>query len=73
MGDCANLPTGKTAAAIFSQTPVLIQNLLKEMGVKQTQSLYEGYGSCPIFVGDKKLMLIEFKYNGVAAESILSD
>lgn len=35
MGDCANLPTGKTSAAIFSQTPVLIQNLLKEMGVKK--------------------------------------
>ena len=73
MGDCANLPTAKTAAAIFSYTPVLIQNLLTEMGAKETQSHYEGYGSCPMFVGDKKLMLIEFKYNGVAAESVLSD
>ena len=35
MGDAANLPTGKTAAAIFSQTPVLIKNLLKEMGEKR--------------------------------------
>jgi eukaryotic sulfide quinone oxidoreductase len=23
---------------------------------------YEGYSSCPLFVGDKKLMLMEFKY-----------
>jgi len=28
-------------------------------------STYEGYASCPLFVGDGKLMLAEFKYGGV--------
>ena len=31
-GDVANLPTSKTAAAIYSQTPVLVQNILTELG-----------------------------------------
>lgn len=26
---------------------------------------YEGYASCPLFVGNGKLMLAEFKYGGV--------
>ena len=25
---------------------------------------YDGYSSCPIYVGDKKLMLVEFNYEG---------
>lgn len=27
LGDVCNLPTAKTAAAIFSQTPVLVHNI----------------------------------------------
>ena len=30
---------------------------------------YDGYSSCPVFVGDNKLMLIEFKYNNVPSET----
>ena len=26
------------------------------------QASYDGYASCPVFVGDNKLMLCEFKY-----------
>jgi len=66
----ANLPTSKTAAAIFSQTPVLIHNLLNEMGVKKKTSEYDGYSACPIFVGDQKLMLAEFVYGGNPSESL---
>jgi len=29
---------------------------------KETPGVYEGYTSCPIYVGDNKLMLAEFKY-----------
>mmetsp|Transcript_22297 Transcript_22297/g.21512 ORF Transcript_22297/g.21512 Transcript_22297/m.21512 type:complete len:157 (-) Transcript_22297:295-765(-) len=31
IGDCANLPTAKTAAGVFSQAPVLVHNLLRCM------------------------------------------
>ena len=64
IGDCANLPTAKTAAGVFSQAPVLVHNLLQVMGSDkgETNASYDGYGSCPLFVGDSKLMMIEFKY-----------
>lgn len=73
LGDVCNLPTAKTAAAIFSQTPVVVNNLLVEMGQKQRIGTYNGYSSCPLFVGDSKLMMIEFKYGGVADETFFSD
>ena len=73
LGDAANLPTSKTAAAVFSQTPVLIHNLLKQMGMKKTTAAYDGYTSCPLFVGDNKLMLMEFKYGGVRQESFFAN
>ena len=62
IGDAANLPTGKTAAAVFTQAPVLVNNILKELGETTATATYDGYAACPVFVGDSKLMLCEFKY-----------
>lgn len=56
IGDCNNLPNAKTAAAVFSQAPVLVANI-KE---KSNKHKYTGYSACPIFLGDKRLMLAEF-------------
>lgn len=36
-------------------------------------SKYEGYASCPLFVGDGKLMLAEFKYDGVVDETFFNN
>jgi sulfide:quinone oxidoreductase len=69
LGDCANLPTAKTAAAAFSQVPVVVQNILRQMEKKNLNGHYDGYSSCPVFVGDKKLMCIEFKYDNQPAET----
>ena len=63
LGDCAAAPTAKTAAAVFSQAPVVVNNLIKFADNKVSNAKYEGYSSCPLFVGDNKLMLMEFKYN----------
>ena len=30
---------------------------------------YNGYGSCPLFVGGNKLMLAEFIYGGVPSDT----
>ncbi len=57
IGDCNNLPNAKTAAAIFSQAPVLVANLKSN----SSKYKYEGYSACPLFIGDRKLMLAEFK------------
>lgn len=34
---------------------------------------YTGYASCPLFVGKLKLMLAEFKYDGVIDETFYKD
>jgi sulfide:quinone oxidoreductase len=69
LGDCTNLPTSKTFAAAMSQSIVLKHNLEKVLEGKETNAKYTGYTSCPIFVGQKKLMLCEFKYGGEVDES----
>jgi hypothetical protein len=53
---------------------VLVNNLyhiLSGQG-KIPTDVYDGYTSCPLFVGDKKLILAEFKYDGVPAETFYS-
>jgi len=37
------------------------------------QAYYDGYAACPIFVGDNKLMMCEFKYGRVTDTSIYAD
>ena len=72
-GDVCNLPTPKTAAAIFSQTPVLVHNILAQLTGEGPQASYDGYAACPIYTGDNKLMMCEFKYGRVTATSIYAD
>jgi len=71
IGDCSSLPTSKTAAAIMSEAPVLIHNLLKVWREGETSGFqkYQGYTSCPLFVGNGKVLLAEFKYNGELDET----
>ncbi len=53
--------------------PVVVNNLLVEMGKAPRQGNYNGYSSCPLLVGDNKLMMIEFKYGSVSDETFLVD
>ena len=73
LGDVANLPTSKTAAAIFSQTPVVVNNILKEFGLSEQTATYDGYAACPVFVGNQELMLCEFKYGRATSTSWSAD
>lgn len=61
-GDASSLPTSKTAAAITSQAPVLVGNLLRAMDGKELEPSYDGYTSCPLLTEYGKVMLCEFKY-----------
>ncbi|XP_049783265.1 sulfide:quinone oxidoreductase, mitochondrial isoform X2 [Schistocerca cancellata] len=64
IGDCANLPTSKTAAAIAAQTGVLYKNLKQVMeGNKSKLAEYDGYTSCPLVTGQRKCILAEFDYD----------
>lgn len=74
LGDNAGLPTSKTAAALMSQSIVLMKNLMRFYNCHETpREVYNGYTSCPIFVGGSKLMLCEFKYNAALDETFFKN
>jgi NADPH-dependent 2,4-dienoyl-CoA reductase/sulfur reductase-like enzyme len=68
-GDASSLPTSKTVAAITSEVPVLVRNLLQSMKGKELDATYDGYTSCPLLTEYGKVMLAEFKYGGVPKET----
>ena len=69
VGDAANLPTSKTAAAITAQAPVLVKNLLLALDDKEPAATYDGYTSCPLLTDKSRVLLAEFKYGGVPKET----
>lgn len=73
LGDCSNLPTSKTGAAIRKQAPVTVANLMAAMEGKPAGKIYDGYTSCPLVTGYGKLVLAEFDYNKEPAESFPFD
>ncbi|MBI0579927.1 NAD(P)/FAD-dependent oxidoreductase [Neobacillus cucumis] len=73
IGDCTNLPTSKTGAAIRKQAPVLVQNLLCLMNQKTGMQKYNGYTSCPLVTGYGSLVLAEFDYESKPDESFPFD
>ncbi|OAA62336.1 sulfide quinone-reductase [Cordyceps fumosorosea ARSEF 2679] len=62
LGDAADLPTSKTAAAITAQAPVLVANLLDAVKGQAPRAAYDGYTSCPLITEYGKVLLTEFKY-----------
>lgn len=73
LGDCANLPTSKTGAAIRKQAPVLVRNLLAATEGKPLPAAYDGYTSCPVVTGIGKLVLAEFDYKKQPVETFPID
>ncbi|CAI2368701.1 unnamed protein product [Moneuplotes crassus] len=72
VGDSAGVPSSKTAASTFAQVPVMVENLVKHSQGEEVKASFSGYGSCPLFTGDNKLMLAEFKYGGASNETFYS-
>ncbi|KZZ88170.1 sulfide quinone-reductase [Moelleriella libera RCEF 2490] len=68
-GDASSLPTSKTAAAVTSEAPVLVRNLLRALEGKEPDALYDGYTSCPLLTEYGKVLLAEFKYGGEPKET----
>jgi sulfide:quinone oxidoreductase len=73
LGDCSNLPTSKTGAAIRKQAPVLVKNLQAAMRGKPLPAKYDGYTSCPLVTGIGSLVLAEFDYHKQPAETFPVD
>lgn len=73
LGDCSNLPTSKTGAAIRKQAPTVVANLLALRGGSELSGSYDGYTSCPLVTGYGRLILAEFDYSKEPRESFPFD
>jgi sulfide:quinone oxidoreductase len=80
LGDCSNLPTSKTGAAIRSQAPVLVANLMAHRVARAAEAApvalpaaYNGYTACPVVTGYGSLVMAEFDYSKEPAESMPFD
>jgi sulfide:quinone oxidoreductase len=62
LGDCCNVPTSKTAAAVRKQAPVVVKNLIAALNGKDLDAKYDGYTSCPLVTSYDKVMIAEFTY-----------
>ena len=69
IGDVTNLPTSKTGAAIRKQAPVVVRNILSHLKGKPLTAKYDGYTSCPLVTGYRKLILAEFNYDNIPEET----
>ncbi|XP_019359694.1 PREDICTED: sulfide:quinone oxidoreductase, mitochondrial [Gavialis gangeticus] len=73
IGDCTNLPTSKTAAAIAAQSGVLDKTISLVMKNKSPTKKYDGYTSCPLVTGYNRVILAEFDYNAQPLETFPID
>ena len=67
LGDSADLPTSKTNSSVNAQIDVLARNLeasLKGISLNEIDNKYNGYTACPVLLGDNKVMVCEFEYEG---------
>lgn len=69
LGDCSNLPTSKTGAAIRKQAPTTASNLMSLISGQPMTMSYHGYTSCPLVTGYGSLILAEFDYDKKPMES----
>ena len=69
LGDCSNLPTSKTGAAIRKQAPTTAANVMAFLAGSDLPKSYDGYTSCPLVTGYGSLILAEFDYNNEPMES----
>jgi eukaryotic sulfide quinone oxidoreductase len=73
LGDCCSTPNSKTAAAVTKQAPIMVHNLMQHMKGKPLTAKYNGYASCPLVMGKKRVILAEFGYGGKILETFNSE
>uniref|UniRef100_A0A8C9ELE4 FAD/NAD(P)-binding domain-containing protein n=1 Tax=Pavo cristatus TaxID=9049 RepID=A0A8C9ELE4_PAVCR len=73
IGDCTNLPTSKTAAAVAAQSGVLDKTISLVMKNQSPTKKYDGYTSCPLVTSYNKVILAEFDYNAQPLETFPID
>lgn len=73
IGDCTSTPNSKTAAAIKSQTPIMVSNLLSTILGAELNAEYDGYAACPLTTSHGKVLLAEFTYGGTISTTLPLD
>lgn len=69
LGDCTNVPTSKTAAAIACQNKILHTSLQQVMKGQTPTGKYDGYTSCPLITGYSSCIMAEFDFDGQPLET----
>uniref|UniRef100_A0A665WXX3 FAD/NAD(P)-binding domain-containing protein n=2 Tax=Echeneis naucrates TaxID=173247 RepID=A0A665WXX3_ECHNA len=69
IGDCTNLPTAKTGAAVAAQSAILKRTISKVLKNEKPDTRYDGYTSCPLITSYSTVILAEFDYNGEPLET----
>ncbi|KAM6961005.1 sulfide:quinone oxidoreductase, mitochondrial [Aplochiton taeniatus] len=73
IGDCTNLPTSKTAAAVAAQSAVLARTITRVLKNEKPDKKYDGYTSCPLVTSYNTVVLAEFDYDGQPLETFPVD
>ncbi|EAW77320.1 hCG2001986, isoform CRA_b [Homo sapiens] len=73
IGDCTNLPTSKTAAAVAAQSGILDRTISVIMKNQTPTKKYDGYTSCPLVTGYNRVILAEFDYKAEPLETFPFD
>ncbi|XP_041795214.1 sulfide:quinone oxidoreductase, mitochondrial-like [Chelmon rostratus] len=69
IGDCTNLPTARTAAAVAAQSAILNRTISKILRNEKPDKKYDGYTSCPLVTSYNTVVLAEFDFNGQPLET----
>jgi len=72
VGDCADVPTSRTASAARKQTHVVADNIERSIAGRDLVADYDGYTACPILVEKGKAMIAEFDYESPVSAPIVS-
>lgn len=73
IGDCTNLPTSKTAAAVAAQSGILDRTISLIMKNQRPIQKYDGYTSCPLVTSYNRVILAEFDYTAQPLETFPFD
>lgn len=69
LGDCTNIPTAKTAAAVGAQNKILFNSLQSVMAGTSPNGQYDGYTACPLVTSYNKCVMAEFDFSCMPLET----
>lgn len=72
VGDCADVPTSRTASAARKQSHVVADNVEAFLEDRDLNDDYDGYTACPVLTEKGKAMIAEFNYEESISAPVVS-